>query len=40
MKIQQLLSDRSRDRSFIVPNGWTPGQALAGYELRGDLREN
>ena len=40
MKIQQLFSDRSRDRSFIVPDVWMPGQALAAFELRGDLQEN
>ncbi|WP_455289666.1 hypothetical protein [Cupriavidus necator] len=34
-----LLSGRRRGLPFVVPDDWTPEQALAVFELLDDLRE-
>jgi hypothetical protein len=39
MKASPLPSGRTRGLSFIVPEDWTPEQALAVFELLDDLRE-
>jgi hypothetical protein len=39
MKAPPLPSGRTRGLSFVVPDDWTPEQALAAFELIGDLRE-
>lgn len=39
MKASLLPSGRTRGLSFIVPDDWTPEQALAVFELLDDLRE-
>ena len=39
MKASLLPSGRIRGLSFIVPDDWTPEQALAVFELLDDLRE-
>lgn len=39
MKAPLLPSGRTRGLSFVVPDDWTPEQALAVFELLDDLRE-
>ncbi|MGF6696966.1 hypothetical protein OKW38_001578 [Paraburkholderia sp. MM5496-R1] len=39
MNAPPLPSGRTRGLSFIVPDDWTPEQALAVFELLDDLRE-
>jgi hypothetical protein len=39
MKPPRLPSGRQRGISFILPDDWTPEQALAVVELLDDLRE-
>jgi hypothetical protein len=39
MKAVPLPSGRTRGLSFVVPEDWTPEQALAVFELLDDLRE-
>lgn len=39
MKAPPLPSGRTRGLSFIVPEDWSPEQALAVFELLDDLRE-
>jgi hypothetical protein len=39
MKAPPLPSGRTRGLSFVVPDDWTPEQALAVFELLDDLRE-
>lgn len=39
MKAPLLPSGRTRGLSFVVPEDWTPEQALAVFELLDDLRE-
>ena len=39
MKGLLLPSGRTHGLSFIVPDDWTPEQALAVFELLDDLRE-
>ncbi|HTJ92830.1 MAG TPA: hypothetical protein VL424_06935 [Pararobbsia sp.] len=39
MKTPPLPSGRARGLSFVVPEDWTPEQALAVFELLDDLRE-
>ncbi|MGF6837746.1 hypothetical protein QF001_001613 [Paraburkholderia youngii] len=39
MKAVPLPSGRTRGLSFVVPDDWTPEQALAVFELLDDLRE-
>lgn len=39
MKAPSLPSGRTRGLSFVVPEDWTPEQALAVFELLDDLRE-
>ena len=39
MKSRPLPSDRTHGLSFIVPDDWTPEQALAVFEPLDDLRE-
>ncbi len=39
MKAPPLPSGRTRGLSFVVPEDWTPEQALAVFELLDDLRE-
>ena len=39
MKPSLLPSGRQRGISFILPDDWTPAQALAVVELLDDLRE-
>ena len=39
MKPSLLPSGRQRGLSFILPDHWTPEQALAVVELLDDLRE-
>ena len=39
MKAPPLPSGRTRGLSFVVPEDWSPEQALAVFELLDDLRE-
>lgn len=39
MKPSPLPSGRQRGIPFILPDDWTPEQALAVFELLDDLRE-
>jgi hypothetical protein len=39
MKPISLPSGRTRGLTFVVPNDWTPEQALAVFDLLDDLRE-
>ena len=39
MKPRQLLSGRQRGIPFLLPDDWTPQQALAVVELLDDLRD-
>jgi len=39
MKPWRLPSGRQRGIPFILPDDWTPEQALAVFELLDDLRE-
>ena len=39
MKASPLPSGRTRGLNFVVPDDWTPEQALAVFELLDDLRE-
>lgn len=39
MKAPPLPSGRTRGLSFVVPDDWTPEQALAVFEMLDDLRE-
>jgi hypothetical protein len=39
MKAPPLPSGRTRGLNFVVPDDWTPEQALAVFELLDDLRE-
>jgi hypothetical protein len=39
MNAPPLPSGRTRGLSFVVPEDWTPEQALAVFELLDDLRE-
>jgi hypothetical protein len=39
VKAPPLPSGRTRGLSFVVPEDWSPEQALAVFELLDDLRE-